>query len=343
MVDMKREVVSYGALLRALPFIRGLEFTPARPSTSDGTVTVTTPTRSFELPYELKRSHLSREQAELVIAQAKQLPGLLLLAPSISPGLGARLEEHHVNFMDAAGNCFLRLSDAYVARMQGRAPARVAPVDKGLRAPSYRVLFALLIDPDLLTASTRALAEASGGVSPQTAADLRARLITLQLVHQTKRSYRWAPESNKRLMELWLSGVGSTLYPGLLVARFRGPDTDLARLEARLAERLSALGSWAWGGGAAAQRLTDFYRGTNTVVFLGADVEPPSARALGLVQDPRGPIVLYRAPGPRAFREGADIVHPLLVYTDLLLEGEPRASEAAEEIHERFLSAEPRT
>jgi hypothetical protein len=137
-------------------------------------------------------------------------------------------------------------------------------------------------------------------------------------------------------MDLWLGGAGTTLYPNLLLDRFRAPEPNLDALEVRLGKHLSARGRWAWGGGAAAQRLTEFYRGTHSVAYLDGTLPP--ARELGLVQDPRGPISLYRAPGPLAFREGSDTVHPLLVYTDLLLEAEPRAREAAQEIQERFLA-----
>ena len=109
-------------------------------------------------------------------------------------------------------------------------------------------------------------------------------------------------------------------------------------LEARLAPALSAIGPWRWGGGAAADRLTHYYRGDRTVAYVE---QPPAdlARRLGLVPAADGPVLLVRAPGPLAFRSPhAETVHPLLVYADLLAEGHDRARDAAREIDARYLA-----
>ena len=79
--------------------------------------------------------------------------------------------------VDRAGNCFVQLGQHSVARIQGRAHDSQKSGDRALRAPSYRVLFALLADSNLLNASVRDLARQSGGVSPQTADDLRKRMM----------------------------------------------------------------------------------------------------------------------------------------------------------------------
>jgi hypothetical protein len=44
-------------------------------------------------------------------------------------------------------------------------------------------------------------------------------------------------------------------------------------------------------------------------------------------------------PGPLGLEGPAPhVAHPLLVYTELLVEGDERAREAAEEIHSRYLA-----
>lgn len=92
------------------------------------------------------------------------------------------------------------------------------------------------------------------------------------------------------------------------------------------------------GGGAAAHRLTGYYRGPRTVIYF-ASVPPAPARKLGLVPSADGDVWLARSPGPAAFT-GTDerCVHPLLVYTDLLAEGDDRARDAAAELRSRFLA-----
>ncbi len=116
------------------------------------TILVETPTGAKRLAAELKRTHLSRETGEQLIHLGARVPAMLVLAPAVGRDLGARFADAGINFVDLAGNCYVRLSDRYVARLQGRRTATAAG-EKGLRAPAYRVLFALLVAPELASAT----------------------------------------------------------------------------------------------------------------------------------------------------------------------------------------------
>src|SRR5581483_7844637 len=159
-------------------------------------------------------------------------------------------------------------------------------------------LLVFLIDDGLLDGTTRAIATAAD-VSPQTASDLRARLVAEGIVTKTRRHHRWAAGGRKRALDLWLAGWNATLFPHLLVGRFRAGDRTLAAMEERFEKALGTASRWRWGGGAAAHRLTRFYRGDRTVLYVA---EPGSdlPRKLALVPDRAGPIAIVRAPGELA-------------------------------------------
>ncbi|MBI5490298.1 MAG: hypothetical protein HY905_23380 [Deltaproteobacteria bacterium] len=90
-------------------------------------------------------------------------------------------------------------------------------------------------------------------------------------------------------------------------------------------------------GGAAAHRLTGYYRGDQTLLYF-ADPPPSPAKQLRLVPDAEGDVWLARSPGPLAFSgPNRATVHPLLVYADLIGEGHERARDAAAEVRRRFL------
>ena len=347
-MDMERSKLSeYTAGLLALPFIKEVraEPRPHRPGRPplDALLTIVTPKETFELRAEVKRSHLGREQANQLVAMARQIPNLIVFAPYVGRELGETFAEAGVNFVDLAGNAFVRLGDQYIARIQGKS-APSTPTEKAMRAPAFRVLFALLADPSLVSATTRALGEAAGGVSPQTARDARLRLVESGLLLDSRIGFQWAPGGVARALERWTAGYASTLYPQLLLGRFRAREQDATALERTLQPKLDALQvRWAWGGGAAAQNLTGYYRGVQTVVYLEACPPREELRELGLVPDVKGPVSLLEAPGPTAFVNDSASVHPLLVYTDLLQEGHERAWEAASEVRTRFqLAEEPR-
>ena len=323
--------------IERLPFVRRVEeLSAARDPKLGGRIRVTTPTGKVVLPVEVKRTHLTRAVGEHLIGLAGEHPGLLVMAPVVGRELAELFADHGINFVDLAGNCSVQIGEQYIARIQGKRAERRPPTEKVLRAPAYRVLFALLADPELVGATGRALAEAAGGVSPQTAVDVRKRLLARGVLLEARGGLRWAPGRRSEALDLLLAGFPA-LTPGLVIGRYRAKQRTPEALEAELAPRLARVGEWRWGGGAAAMRLTGLYRGDRTIVYL-RELDPAKVRALPLVPDAEGEVVLLRAPGPLAFNgPELGVAHPLLVYLDLLTEGHERAREAAAEIYRRYL------
>ncbi len=292
--------------------------------------------RKVTLPFELARSHLGTETARRLITKARKLPELLVMAPLVGRELGRELAAAGVNYVDLAGNCHLNVDDRYVAHVEGQRAQRPAPAARALRTPAFRVLFALLADPRLANGTARALADAAGGVSPQTANDARARLVADGALIETRKELVWAPGGRRRAIDLFLTGFGA-LTAKLTVGRYRARGATAAEQEAVLEPHLDRLGEWRWGGGAAAQRMTGFYRGDKTIIYLREAPTPDALRRLPLVPDRAGDLFLRIAPGPVAL-EPKDTVHPLLVYADLLADGNDRAGQAAEQVYDRYLA-----
>lgn len=244
-----------------------------------------------------------------------------------------------MSYVDLSGNWYINLDDQYIAHAQGRTIARAAAREKGFRAAAYRAIFALLVDPSLINETTRKTAEMAGRLSPQTVTDVRNAMVERGLALRSRNRFHWAPGRRNELFDLWLAGFGTTLWRTLLIAPLRSQVLEPAALEQELVPALDQIGGWRWGGGAAAQRLTDYYRGDRTLIYLR---EPPPRdllKRLHLIPDMHGNVLVARVPGPLAFsgpRE--DTVHPLLVYADLLGEGNDRSTEAARVLREKLLA-----
>jgi hypothetical protein len=179
----------------------------------------------------------------------------------------------------------------------------------------------------------RTLAEAAG-VAAATAADRIVQLRKEGLVHETNQGRRLTDP--RRLLDQWLKGYEPLVRPKFLIGRYRTQETDPEALERKIEQTLDTHMTWAFGGTAAAHRLTGYYRGPETVVHVqqADDV----ARRLRALRADDGPLILLRAPGPIAF-EGATprTVAPLLVYTELLIAGDKRAREAAVDVQKKYL------
>ncbi len=324
--------------VRQLPFVRKatvLGDTRGWLRRADAVLKLVTPDVTEEFVVEVKRTHLTRAVVDGVLAQAaRHAPKpWILFAPHVGRPLARYLGEQGANFVDVAGNCRLRVGSRYLAAIEGR-PEETRPLEaRGAAVPGHQVLFALLVRTELADAPVRTLAVAAG-VGHATAAGRMARLTKDGLVHRTEEGRRLTEP--RRLLDMWLKGYETLVRPRLLAGRYRTDDADPITLERRIERALDDKMRWAFGGGAAANRLTGYYRGTDTVVH----VEQPAtaARALRALRADDGPLILLGAPGPLAFEGAAPrTVAPLLVYTELLLAGDRRARDAAGEILQKFL------
>jgi hypothetical protein len=250
--------------------------------------------------------------------------------------MGHYLAAHDVNYLDRFGNCRLQIDQDHVALIEGRRPGADGQRGRGLGKAGYQVIFAILARPELLDRPLRTLAKAAG-TSKNTAARTVARLTEDGLVGRGPTRRRiLAPQA---VLDRWLTGYANTVRPRLLVGTFRTPDTEPEVLENRIEAALTGGEPWAWGGGAAAMRLTGFYRGPETVVHV-ATWGKAHAHRLRAVPSVDGPLVVLGIPGEIALRGALPTtVHPLLVYTELLTVGDERAREAAEEIRGRYLES----
>lgn len=328
--DMVDNLEPYLAQLRSVPFV--LDAKRAK----DDSVRLKTPSGLVVLPFEEKRTHLSKAMIDLIVHQAARSRNLVIFAPSVGRGAAKALEDASVNYVDLDGNCFLHLGKQYIAKIQGQPRVRPLAAERALRAPALKVLFSLIVERDLLAAPTRTIATQAGGVSPQTANDVRHRLIEQGFVLQGKSSWRWNDGGRRRAIELFVSGYQTTLFPSLLLGRFRARETNPVLFENAVVATL-AEGTWRFGGGAACERLTQYYRGEQTLIYTS--VLPSNLnRELQLVPDRFGPIAFARWPSVSTFSSPhPQCVHPLLVYADLLSENHDRARDAAREMYERFI------
>ena len=176
----------------------------------------------------------------------------------------------------------------------------------------------------------------ASGVSLGTASNVVRRLEHDRIVVRTKSKRHLVRRDD--LVERWIAGYAETLRPQLLAGRFQTQDEDPPSLEDRVAALLGPDETWAWGGAAAAFRLTKHYRSDETVLHVAA-ASSDLPKRLRAIPHRAGRLILLGVPGPLAFRgQAPHTVHPLLVYTELVLTGSDRAREAASELRERFLS-----
>jgi hypothetical protein len=295
----------------------------------DASLSLRTPSGTFRLLAVEYKSHLSRAVVDHLIARFRGARDrIVVLAPHIGAGVGAMLAEAGINYVDRHGNCHLAVDSVYI-HVAGRTGPPHAASEKGLRSPGYQVLFAYLAEPALLDRPLRAVAEWAG-VSRQPASDVRQRLLEDGYIIETRKGYRWVDRRRDDALNMWLRGYETTVRASLVRGTYR-TQTDPDELEKQIVALFPKMGvsELRWGGTTAAYRLTSHYRGARTTVHVHATPRGV-AQHLRAVSDPRGNLVVMDAFGAINWEAEGETVHPLLVYSEMLRDGDERAREAAE-------------
>ena len=333
------------AALLALPFVDALD-----PGEDGGgpVLGVTTPSGRFRLRVEMARSHVGQRMAEHLASSSGG--ETLLLAPYAGSGIAGTLRQAGVNYVDEVGNCFLRLGQGYVGFVQGHRP-RVTGRPRSMRAAAFRALFATLVRPELLDLPLRAGAELAGTSTTAIRALKRRLSEERHLVVDGGRSVLVRLDD---LAERWAGGWRDLVRPALHAGRFRlpGGDPGLAR---RTIIRLFGEQGWAWGGRAAADILAASYEGWKVGPRWVIHVDRHRGRDITVPfdPDPTGELEVLGVPGPLALawapqdpalaswaRASVDpehpVVHPLLLYADLLADGSERSRATAGDLRDRY-------
>lgn len=312
----------------------------------DAELTLQVANRKYEFLVEIKRGILSAAvlpALENLLNQVGPERSLLVVASQIGPSVAKLLRDRNIAFMDAAGNAFIAGSGLHVWISGKRTEVKQAVT--GLhRQNAVKVIFALLTDPcldkdsgeALLNSPVRVLAKAAN-VAMGSVGNVLVNLRSMGFLLEDDEGRRLV--ERERLIELWATDYLARLRHRLIHHRYR-------MASPREWENLPPLpqDAW-WGGQVAGARLTRHLRPEKITIYARTLPDEWVVRAK-LQPDPEGNVeVLTPFWGDNMtalWKHGPLIqpskcVHPLLVYADLLANGEERSSETAKRIYDTYL------
>jgi hypothetical protein len=291
---------------------------------------------------EIKR-HLTTAKLGLAAEQLKDTPYKgMLITDYVNPIMAERLKEMGLAFIDLAGNAYLNEPPVFVY-IKGNRPTEERETGRNLKptrafqATGLKVIFGLLMKPDLLQKTYREIAEATDvalGTVGWVLTDLREH----GYLYEGKERGRKLLQKRK-IVEQWVTAYPEKLRPKLKLARYQAPkhrwwdDVTLNQYNAQ------------WGGEIAAEMLTNYLVPEKATIY--ADKVPaPLVVEKRLIKDPDGDVeILQRFWKPGLFEEitaypavPLDVVPPLLIYADLMATAEDRNIETAKLIYEKFIN-----
>lgn len=262
----------------------------------------------------------------------------LLITDYVTPPMADTLRAQRIPFIDAAGNAYLEHTGMLVW-VKGQKPVEpIVPVTFGraFQPTGLQVVFTLLCNPQWINLPYRELAQLAGvahGTVGWVIPDLQKQGFVGEL--KGKRGGRRVFQAEK-LLGQWADAYARQLRPRNLIGRYYARTIDDWR-DWPLAEHAAL-----WGEEPAGALLTDYLRPGTLTIY--ADKMPGLLAARYKLQKEATPGHTTVVELRRKFwhfkteNETRPIVPPVLVYADLLANGDGRCIETAKMVYDGYVA-----
>lgn len=298
-----------------------------------------------EFTIEIKR-WAPQANLGVLINQVKSLPlSGILVADYINPSMSEKLRHHDVQFIDGAGNAYINQPPLYVFIRGNRnkldnSKKRKEKSGRAFAATGLKVIYAILCNPNLINASYREIARIAG-VALGTISWVFNDLIANQLIIDRGIKNQRHINDFKRLLDRWVESYPEKLRPKQKVGIFTTNDPNWWKKVD--IERYGAF----WGGEIAAAKYTGYLKPEIVTIYL-PEVAGNKLLADGKLrkQKEQSPSKHYMVEIYRPFwanhngqkNEQGGLVHPILVYADLIASMDTRNHETAGIVYEQYIS-----
>ena len=256
----------------------------------------------------------------------------ILVAPYINPQQAEKLKQLKVPFIDTAGNACIYMEPLFVYITGKKLPAedRYTQKVRVFRPTGLQVVFALLCNPELITAPSRDIACAAQ-VALGTVGWVLYDLKRLDYILD-KGAYGRKIIHVKKLFTAWVEAYARDLRPKKYIGRFTMPEPEkLKHFDLQNPVYL--------GGEAAAAKITQYLKPETATLYLPENTVNDFIVRNRLKKDANGGVELLNTFWEfDCAWEFKGVVPPLLVYADLMATANDRNIETAKIIYDRHIA-----
>ena len=287
-----------------------------------------------QIPVAIEIKKLANVAVSHTAYQLKQMAEhSLLVTHYINPLMAERLKAMDIWFIDTAGNAYINALPVYVY-IKGNKPPETQTAKQTNRAFTpigLKIVYTLLCRPELANAPYRDIAQmatASLGTVTTVFKDLMNLGYIIDMGTRGRRL-----KNRKKLLDRWLIAYPEQLRPKIEIGRYRSADPYWWQTAA-----LHNLQAY-WGGEVAADKLTNFLKPQTITIYVMEKWQDKLKINNRLRKDPNGDVeILKTFWDVQGEFNRTEIVHPILVYADLISSGDPRNLETAQIIYEQELA-----
>ena len=261
----------------------------------------------------------------------------LLVCRYIPAPLKNNLKKHGVNYLETAGNCFIRNDELYFYINDKAVTAeRQTAEGKLWKQTGLKFIFGVLINPELLNNNYRQIAKetkvALGNIGPFIIELKKEGFLKEGL--KNNQTYLFI-ENREQLQHKWVALFNAVLKPKLRQGRFRFMDNDMLNNWKTLPANY-----FYWGGEPAGALLINFLKPEIFTIYIKEN-KTAIMKELRLVPDAEGKVEMmdtfWNTNLINLLDNGTKTVPPLLVYAELITSLDSRNQETAERIKVKYL------
>ena len=297
----------------------------------DRRIIMTVQGKTLDYYAEIKINFTEANKFQLLMYRDKLDHPLLLIARYVNPQLADQLKQDDIEFIDTAGNAFINNLTLYIFVKGNKPPdiLRQAPLERAFNAAGLRMIFTFLCNPGFENKTYREIV-AAANVALGTVDRIMKELKKMGfLLDMGKRGYKLIEKEN--LLHRWTIAYPQRLRPKLMLGRYKG---DFGWWQQKTLDPLKAQ----WGGEVAAARLTQYLKPERITIYAAPQELNRLLLENRLRRERAGELeILARFWKPAHVLEHNDLVHPILVYADLLATGNQRNTETAKMIYEQHI------
>ncbi len=278
------------------------------------------------------KNNVTRANIGLIVQQKEKLPTpLLLVANHINEFIAEHLKENKIEFIDTAGNAFINQPPFYVFIKGNRPNEKFRNIQKGqaFRPTGLRVIFTFLCCPDLINKTYRDIARAAGvalGNIGWVITDLKNNGFILDMGKRGRKLVQ-----KEQLLNRFVEEYPRRLRQQLLIGRYTGQPDWYQEKNIHTEYAL-------WGGELAAAKLTKYLKPQNITVYIKHRHLNDFLLQNRLKKDIYGEIEILKYFWKQTdVNENKDLVHPILIYADLMATANQRNIETAKMIYEQYI------
>ena len=268
--------------------------------------------------------------------RTQDLP-LLIASKYITPKSKNILKEKKINYIDSFGNAYINLEHLKIYVEQGNAKPYYSEYSNLLTQTSGQIIFQLLRNPEQINETQRYLSLASK-VSLGSVSKCIAALLDEGFVVKWNNEQKYQLVRREELLDKWIAILNEKILPANKIGKYTFSTQINGNWKTQFLND-EAL----WAGEPAAALITNYLNPEAFTLFTDKK-KSEILTQLKLVPDSKGEITLYtpfwRDSYPMesvANMKHKNVVHPLIIYAQLIYSNNTRNIETAQLIYNEYI------